>query len=260
MQPFALITGASKGLGRSFALQLSAKKFPVLLVARSADALADLAKEIQDKHQVPCDFLALDLANEEAAAKVAHWCQSKNYSVSILINNAGYGLWGNFDGLSLESQMDMLQLNMLSLVRLTHLFLPELKRHPQSYVLNVGSTAAYQAVPTISLYAASKSFVLSFSRGLAFELKGTSVSVTCLCPGPVNTSFTERAGMTDTVKKTAEKFGMDADSVASIGLKALFAKKTEEVPGFSNWISAFFVPLFPKSMIEKIAASIYKEE
>lgn len=258
MQPFALVTGASKGLGKAFALQLAAQKIPVLLVARSADTLAGLAQEIQDKHQVPCDFLALDLAQEDAPPKVWDWCQSKSYPVSILINNAGYGLWGHFDSLSLESQMDMLQLNMLSLVRLTHLFLPELKRHSQSYVLNVGSTAAYQAVPTISLYAASKSFVLSFSRGLAFELKNTSVSVTCLCPGPVNTSFTERAGMSDTTKKTAEKFGMDADSVARIGLKALFAKKTEVVPGFSNWISALFIPLFPKSLIEKIASSIYK--
>lgn len=258
MQSYALITGASKGLGKSFALQLAAKKIPVLLVARSANALAELAKEIQDKHQVPCDFLALDLAKEEAATQVADWCQSNNYSVSILINNAGYGLWGNFDSLLLDSQMDMLQLNMLSLVRLTHLFLPELKRHSQSYVLNVGSTAAYQAVPTISLYAASKAFVLSFSRGLAFELKNTSVSVTCLCPGPINTFFTERAGMTESTKKTAEKFGMDADSVARVGLKALFAKKTEVVPGFSNQISAFFIPLFPKSLIEKIAVSFYK--
>jgi uncharacterized protein len=258
MQPYALITGASKGLGKSMALQLAAQKIPILLVARSEHALAALAQEIRNKYQVSCEFLAIDLSITNAPSQVLEWCQTKGYAVSILINNAGYGLWGRFDALSLDAQMDMLRLNMLSLTRFTHLFLPELKRHPQSYILNVASTAAYQAVPTLSLYAASKSFVLSFSRGLAFELKGSSVSLTCLCPGPVNTFFTERAGMTEAIKKTAEKFGMDAEAVARIGLKAMFAKKTEVIPGFTNQISAFFVPLFPKSLIERIAASVYK--
>jgi len=258
MQPFALVTGASKGLGKSIALQLAARKIPVLLVARSEHALAALAQEIRGKHQVASDFLAIDLSINNAPAQVLDWCQTKGYPVSILINNAGYGLWGRFDALSLDAQMDMLRLNMLSLTRFTHLFLPELKRHSQAYILNVASTAAYQAVPTLTLYAASKSFVLSFSRGLAFELKGSPVSVTCLCPGPVNTFFTERAGMTDTIKKTAEKFGMEADTVARIGLTAMFAKRKEVVPGFSNQLAAFFVPLFPKSFIERIASSVYK--
>lgn len=255
---YALITGASKGIGKCIAEELGKRKYNLLLVARSETELQTLASQLASSYSVATDFLAIDLALSEAADKVVEWCKHKGYSLSILVNNAGYGTWGKFEMLDLNSQLDMLHLNMLTLVKLTHNFLPKLKSGPSSYILNIGSTAAYQAVPTLSLYAASKAFVLSFSRGLSFELKDTSVSVTCVCPGPVNTHFVDRAGL-QAIKATAEKFGMTPEEVAHSSVTAMFAKKREVVPGFLNKVSTFLIRFVPKLWVEKTAASIYNK-
>jgi uncharacterized protein len=132
-----------------------------------------------------------------------------------------------------------------------------LKAHPQAYILNVSSTAAYQAVPTLALYAASKSFMLTFSRGLRHELKRTNIAVSCLCPGPVNTNFIERARM-QAIQATAQKYGMTPEAVAEQALKGLFAKRAEIIPGALNVISVMATRLLPKAWIENIAAGLYK--
>jgi uncharacterized protein len=255
---YALITGASKGLGKSMAAEMAARKYDLLLVARSGEELAKVASELAASHGIQVHYLPIDLSHPEAPEQVYKWCTDNNYQVSVLINNAGYAVWGYFDKLTLQQQSGMLTVNMNTPVALCHLFLPMLLQQPKAYILNVGSTAAYQAVRTVSLYAASKAFVLFFTRGLRLELKDTGVSVTCVCPGPVNTNFLERAGMEE-LRATAEKFGMHPDAVAKIAIKGMFRRKAEIIPGAINAVSAFMTRLLPKSTIETIAGGLYKK-
>lgn len=257
MDQYALITGASKGIGRSIAISLAKRKYNLLLVARSAPELAALKLELSNQYSISVEVYAMDLSIQGAAKRVAEWCSDNAFPVSILVNNAGFGVWGKFDSLPINEQLNMLQLNVTALTELTYHLLPLLKRNQQGYVLNVSSTAAYQAVPTLAMYAASKAYVLSFSRAIRYELKDTSVSVTCISPGPVGTGFAERAGLS-VINDIAEKFNMDANVVAEIGVKAMFNKKAEVIPGFTNIISAYANRILPKSLIEKITAGIYK--
>ncbi|RFM31680.1 SDR family NAD(P)-dependent oxidoreductase [Chitinophaga silvisoli] len=255
---YALITGASKGIGRSLAIVLAEKKYNLILVARSTSELQVVSSELITKYGVQVEYIALDLSTPTAAGELFEWVREKRYNISILINNAGYAVWGDFDATSLDDQNKMLQVNMQTPVALCHHFLPLLKQQPAAYIMNVASTAAYQAVPTLSTYAASKAFMLLFTRGLRADMKGTNVSVTCLCPGPVNTNFIDRAGM-QAIKATAEKYGMMPDEVARIAVNGMFAKKAELVPGFLNAATAFFTRLVPKAMVEKIAGNLYKK-
>lgn len=255
---YALITGASKGIGKAMAWELAARKYNVLLVSRSENLLQTVGAEIKKKYSVEVDTLALDLSEPDAPAKIKTWCLTNNYAVSVLVNNAGYGLWGNFDSISLEEQLNMMTLNMQSLVRLSYEMLPVLKKESRSYILNVSSTAAYQAVPTLSIYAATKSFVLLFTRGLRRELFGSSVSVTCLSPGATSTEFMDRAGMDESLKVKAKKFEMSPEAVAKIAIRGMFAGKAEIIPGFTNYLSAQLASMVPKNLTEKIAAGIYK--
>lgn len=257
MSSYALITGASKGIGRSLAASLARRKYNLLLVARSSPDLAALSTQLAAEYGVQAHYLALDLTQPDAALQLRNWCAEQQFKVSLLVNNAGYGVWGYFDELPLEDQCNMLQLNMQLPVELSYHMIPFLKEHPKAYILNISSTAAYQAVPTMTLYAASKSFMLTFSRGLRHELKRTGISVSCLCPGPVNTNFLERAGM-QAMKATAEKYGMTPERVAEKALKGLLAGRPEIIPGALNVISVMATRLLPKTLIENIAAGLYK--
>lgn len=255
--PFALITGASKGIGKAIALELAARGYDLLLLARSEDLLKETASEIAGASNISCQWLALDLSGDQAAEKVYTYCKEHAFPVSVLVNNAGYGLSGSFEKYPVEAHADMLRLNIITLVSLTRLFLPDLKKQPASYVLNIGSSAAYQAIPFLSAYAASKSFVLSFSRGLRGELKGTAVSVTCVCPGPTDTNFVNRANVGAKGQKAAARFNMSPESVARIAVKSLFNHKAEVITGGMNKLSAFFAWLLPKSLVEGIAKKLY---
>jgi hypothetical protein len=254
----ALITGASKGIGKAIAEELAMRKSNLLLVARSAERLQEVAREFREKYAVEVDFIAIDLSLPESPEKVFHWCKEKNYRIDILVNNAGYGLSGLFDKYSISDNINMVQLNVLALVKLCQLFLPELKQQSKSYILNIASSAAYQAVPYLSLYSASKSFVLSFSRGLHQELKKTSVSVTCISPGSTETDFVVRAQIGEKGLKTASKVNMQPADVARISVKSMFAGKTEVVVGFLNKLGAFMAWLMPKGLIETTVMKIYE--
>jgi len=256
MTEYALITGASKGIGKSMALLLGKAGYNLMLVARSETALQDLSFIIQKEYKVKVVFLAIDLSASHAVEETARWCKDHTASLSILINNAGYGLWGKFGDLPLKDQMNMLQLNISTVIELTHHLLPLLKQQKQAYLLNIASTAAYQALPTLSLYAASKTFILNYSRAIRFELRHSPVSVTCLCPGPTDTGFASRAGL-DAFADLAEKFNMLPDEVAKTGLKGMFNKKAEIIPGFLNRLSSFGARHLPKAMIERIGAGLY---
>ena len=152
----------------------------------------------------------------------------------------------------------MMQLNMNAVVALTFLFLPLLKQQPKAYILNIASSAAYQAVPYLSLYAATKAFILQFSRGLHYELKKTIVSVTCICPGATDTGFAARAQLGAKGLKTAEKVNMTPEQVADIAVNGMFSGKTEVIIGLINKAGAFFAWLLPKKLVEQTAAKIYE--
>jgi short-subunit dehydrogenase len=257
--PTALITGASRGIGRAFAAELARRGYNLLLVARSSAQLEEVAAELRQQFKVQAAVLAQDLAAPYAVETVAEWAGSQTQELAVLVNNAGYGLWGRFEDLALEEQQNMLQLNMHVPVVLTHRLLPTLRRQPRAYILNVASTAAYQAVPTLTLYAASKAFLLSFSRGLRYELRETGVSVTCLSPGATTTDFADRAGMSAGLQETANKVSMTPAQVAQAGIEAMLSGEAELIPGALNKISSKLTGLVPKSLTEKIAAGIYEK-
>jgi uncharacterized protein len=255
--PFALITGASKGIGKAIAGLLAARGYDLLLVARSSDLLEKTATEIHSATNRDCRWLALDLAGDHAAEDVFEWCNANQFNVSILVNNAGYGLSGKFEKYSPAEHAEMLHVNIITLTKLTRLFLPGLLKQNAGYILNIGSSASYQAVPFLSAYAASKAYVLSFSRGLYQELKKTNVSVTCVCPGPTDTNFVNRANVGPKGQKTAERFNMTPEAVAHIAVESLFSRKPEVITGGMNKLSAFGAWLLPKNMVEGIAKKLY---
>jgi short-subunit dehydrogenase len=197
------------------------------------------------------------LAGIGAAQTIFGWCQANGYQINTLINNAGYGNGGSFDQIATKQHTDMMQVNMNVPVELISLFLPQLKQQQRAFILNIASSAAYQAVPGLSLYAASKSFVLSFSRGLQYELRNTSVTVTTVCPGGTDTDFAHRAQLGPKAIKAGEKLNMKADEVAKLALDAMYAGKTELITGFLNKLGAAMVWLMPKKLVEKTAAGIY---
>jgi short-subunit dehydrogenase len=255
--PFALITGASKGIGKSIAELLAARGYDLLLVARSGDLLEQVASEIHSSTKRNCKWLALDLARDQAAESIYEWCNQNQFEVTVLVNNAGYGLSGSFEKYSAQEHADMLKVNIFTLTKLTRLFLPGMHKQPAGYILNIGSSASYQAVPLLSAYAASKAYVLSFSRGLYQELRKTNVSVTCVCPGPTDTNFVNRANISVKGQKAAERFGMSPQTVAHIAVESLFRRKPEVITGGLNKLSAFFAWLLPKSIVEGVAKKLY---
>ena len=255
---FALITGASKGIGKSMAIELAARGFDLALVARSQDLLKQAADEISAKHNVQVHYLALDLSSLNAPQVVFNWSQQNNFDVSILVNNAGYGLSGSFESYPLEQHVNMLQVNCTTLVQLTYLFLPQLKKQGQAYILNISSSSAYQAVPYLSLYAASKALVLQFSRGLRHELRKTTVSVTCISPGSTDTEFNTRAKVGPKAMKAAEKVIMHPNQVAKVAIESMFKKKTEEIVGVLNKLGGFLSWLLPKKLVESTTANLYE--
>jgi len=256
MNNYALITGASRGIGKALSIQLAEAGYNLMLIARSATELEDLSFIIKNKYKVDVRYFASDLSAANAPKEVAAWCNSQNTGISILINNAGYGLWGNFSSLSVTEQLNMLQLNINAVVELTHHLLPALKRQKQAYILNISSTAAYQALPSLALYGASKTFILNYSRAIRYELKDSPVAVSCLCPGPTDTGFASRAGL-DEFADLAEKFNMSPEEVAKTGLKGMFNKKAEIIPGFLNQLSSFFARHLPSSLVERVSAKLY---
>jgi short-subunit dehydrogenase len=254
---FALITGASKGIGRAIALELAKRGTDLLLVARSEDALKELAEEVKKTSTVRAEYFVLDLSQQDAAVRVRDWCAGNGYEVQYLVNNAGYGLSGSFTSYSLEEQLQMMRLNMDTVVELCYHFLPLLKKQPKGYIMNIASTAAYQAVPYLGIYGATKVFVLNFSRALSYELRETNVSVTCISPGATATNFDARANMGPKALKAAGKVQMQADDVARQAVNGMMSGKREVVLGLVNKVGAFFVWLLPKRLVESTAAKIY---
>jgi uncharacterized protein len=255
---YALVTGSSKGIGKAIAVELAKKKIDLLLVARSEDLLKEFSEEIRNNFTVKVNYLVIDFTEPNAACKVKEWCVNNNYDIHILVNNAGYGLSGSFGKYSREAYNDMLQININAQVDFCHIFLDDLKKLPQAYILNIASSTAYQSVPGFALYAASKAFIKSFSRSLSYELRKTNVSVTCVSPGGTDTDFAIRAKVSSKALKAANTFNMTPEAVAKAAVKAMFSKKTEVIIGRINKLGAFLSWLLPQKFVEGNLSKIYE--
>jgi uncharacterized protein len=189
----ALITGASAGIGAALAREFAARGHELLLVARSADALAALAAELEQRHSVRCHTIAVDLLRANAAQTIYRYARRHRLEIGVLVNNAGMLVEGAFAEAPLEAHGDLLQLNIVAVTALTHLFIQPMLRRKRGRVLNIASMSAFSPAPSLATYAASKAYLLSFSEALSIETRGTGVTVTAVCPGFTDTGMIARA-------------------------------------------------------------------
>jgi short-subunit dehydrogenase len=247
----ALVTGASKGIGAAMVEQLAADRWNVILVARGKSELEALAGQLAAKHDVKALVLAADLSQPSAAQDLWARVAALGVRVDVLVNNAGFGLLGPFDKTPLPRELEILQVNVTALTELTKLALPAMLERRQGWILNVSSTAGFVPGPFMSVYYASKAYVLSFSEGLASELAGTGVTVSALCPGPTRTQFADTAESSRT--KLFQGGGvMEAEPVARAGLRGLFAGKAVIVPGFQNKLMIQSLRVAPRAAVRRV--------
>ncbi|MCJ8157682.1 SDR family oxidoreductase [Sphingomonas sp. LaA6.9] len=252
----ALITGASAGLGVHFAENLAAARRDLLLVARRADRLDALAARLRAEHGITVDVIAIDLSAPDAPRALIDQAHVRGLSITMLINNAGFGARGAFDELDLARQAEMIDLNCRALMALCHLVLPGMIARGQGEILNVASTAAFQPGPWMAVYYATKAFVLSFSEALHEEVKDKGVRVSALCPGPTRTEFADVADMSDS--ELFKRFASDANAVARDGLAALRANRAVKVSGVLNAVMAGSIRFTPRGLARRIAGSLQK--
>ncbi|AZT84844.1 SDR family oxidoreductase [Marinobacter sp. NP-4(2019)] len=246
---YILITGASAGIGEVFARALAAEKQNLILAARREDRLIALASELSEQHGVSVEVLAADLAAADGAEQVAAAVASSGWKLGGLVNNAGFGDRGAFTELSLERQLNMIQVNVASLVSLTWKLLPNLQEQQGSFIINVASTAAFQAGPNMAIYYATKAFVLSFSEALHEELLDSGVAVSALCPGATASEFAAEANMTDT--KLFKAGTMSAEDVVK---RALTKRRSAIViPGLRNRLMIWLGKISPRLINRRIA-------
>jgi uncharacterized protein len=256
--PIALITGASKGLGEDFARQLAAKGYNLVLVARSQDKLEALAAELTAKHGIKAEAIAADLTQPLACQQVFGQVEGMDWAIDLLINNAGFGDYGEFGTCDGPSQTSMVQLNVQALVDMTHLVLPGMQSRGKGAVINVASIAAFQPMPYMSVYAASKAFVLSFSSALWAENKDRGIYVQCLCPGATETNFAAVSGL-DRVFSESSQFKLaESGDVVRECLVALEKKQAIVVTsGASNRLIAGIGKLLPNELTAMMTAKIF---
>lgn len=242
-----LVTGASSGLGTDFARQLAAQGCHLILAARRLERLQELQAEISTRYGVKVDCIAIDLAAPDAPQQLYEQIKAAGQTVEVLVNNAGHGLYGEFWQTPWTSLHQMLELDMVALTQLTHLFVAEMVARDSGYILQVASTGAFQPTPTYAAYSAAKSYVLSLGEALRYELRHTHVTCTVLCPGVTRTEFFEVAGqrMTTYQRLTA----MDSAEVARIGIAALLKGRSYVVAGRINALFAWSIRFLPRRLV-----------
>ena len=253
---YTLITGASGGIGEALAYEAAKDGHNLILVARSKAKLDQLAKDIKSQHSVKAEVITSDLSNPGSALGLVAELRSKKLNVNVLINNAGFGDYGKFSESDLIKQQSMIALNITSLTELSHLLLPAMVKAKSGKVMNVGSIASFLPGPMMSVYFATKAYVLSFSQSLSEELRDSGVSVTCLCPGSTKTSFGQAASVSETHStKTSD---VTPEQVAEYGWKALKDGKPIALHGTGNNVSVFLTRFMPRKTIAKIVYKVQK--
>ncbi len=250
-----LITGASSGIGEVFARKLAAQGHNLLLVARSEDKLVTLCNELGRSKSTHAQYVAMDLSDHEAPARLFEETQNRGLEIDFLINNAGFGSMGEFTKLDLDHELNMIDLNVRSLVELTHRFLVPMRERKSGSIINVASTAGFQPVPFMATYAATKAFVLSFSEALAEENRPFGVKVMALCPGVTDTNFFEAAK----IQRPPSRVAQTPDDVVETALRALARGKSSVISGWTNFLMIQGERLTPRSVVVRIAGTMLRK-
>jgi short-subunit dehydrogenase len=251
---WALVTGASAGIGVALAEELAAGGTHLVLTARRLDRLQEVADGLRKKHGIQAQVVAADLARREAPEEIFAFTKEKGFSIELLINNAGFGQYGEVLQVETQRLLDMVEVNCSAVVHLTRLYMPEMMARRSGDILILASTAAFQAVPYISTYAATKAFDLFFAEGLAEEMKPHGIRVCALCPGSTESEFHAVAGHEGFTARTQEP----AEKVARIGLQALAAGKSYVISGLGNYLGAHSQRLVPRRVVTRVAANMFR--
>ncbi|HEV2388958.1 MAG TPA: SDR family oxidoreductase [Candidatus Acidoferrales bacterium] len=249
---WALVTGASAGIGWALAEQLAARGAKLVLTARRRERLDDLARKLAAAHNATVEVVAADLSRPGGPGQLFAWIEGKGIAVDLLVNNAGFGVYGEFHRGALDRSLEMIQVNVAAVVELTHRFLAPMVERRSGDVLIVASTAAFQPVPYLSCYAATKAFDLLFAEGLAEEVRRYGIRVCALCPGSTTTEFARVAGQSP----RALRFPETAEKVARVGLHALEAGKTYVISGWLNYLQTHAERLAPRPFVARSAAAM----
>jgi len=242
-----LITGASSGIGAAFARKLAKRGRNVLLVARSEDKLIALCNEICRASGIRAQYVVMDLTEADAPYRLLEETQKRELTIDMLINNAGFGSMGDFEKLDRARELEMVNLNVKSLVELTHRFLEPMRERRQGTIINVASTAAFQAVPFMATYAATKAFVLSFSQALWEENRPHGIHVLALCPGVTDTNFFAASKIGRPPMRTVQT----AEEVVDAALRGLARRKSVVITGWANWLTVEVQRAVPRSLVAK---------
>lgn len=259
----ALITGASSGIGYEIAKILAHKGYHLVLVANHEATLTRVAEELTKTYNITIRSVPKDLSSPSAAQELFDTLDQASIEIDILINNAGVGLYGSFLENDLNTELKMMQLNMLTLTSLTKLFVKKMLKKGKGKILNVASTVAFQSGPLMSVYYASKGYVLLFSEAIANELQGSGVTLSVLCPGPTRTEFQKRSKLGSSRLMSSKLFAwmnMDAQKVAEIAYEGLIRNKTIIIPGFKNRLLVFSMKLLPRKLAVHLTRMIQERK
>jgi len=254
----ALITGPTSGIGEQFALQMAESGYHLVLVSRSEAKLAALSKKLSHAHGVKTHYILADLSDPEAPDRIFEETSRLEIAVDILVNNAGFDVYAPFVESDWQDTQNLINVNVMAVVRLTHLYLPGMIARNAGHVVNVGSIGSFIPGPNNAVYAATKAFVLSFSEAIAEELRETKVGVTCLCPGAVDTAFADKSNLHSTplFKYTA----MNPQSVAEAGVRAMHQNKRVDVPGLINKVMVSSSRFVPRSLVTRLSKRAMSRE
>lgn len=256
--PTALITGASSGIGLELATIFAKNQINLVLIARNKPDLEKIKVTLEKVYDVKVYVYVCDLAKPDCAQQLYEVMSNEGIEIDYLVNNAGFGDYGEFIDSDAGKNYDMMMLNMVTLTEMTHLFLPSMKDHGFGRILNVASTAAFQPGPLMSVYYATKAYVLSFSEGISEELHGSGVTVTVLCPGPTETKFQKAANL-ESSKLFKSVSVMDAQTVAQVGFEAMQEGDVIVIPGLMNNIFAAATRFIPRFLMRKTIYNIQKK-
>jgi uncharacterized protein len=254
---WALVTGASAGIGVALATQLAEGGTHLVLTARRRERIENLAAKLKKQHKIEVETFVADLAQPNAPQEIYAYTNGKKLAIDLLINNAGFGQYGELTQADPQRLLDMVQVNCAAVVHLTRLYLPDMIARKHGYVLILASTASFQAVPYISTYAATKAFDLLFAEGLAEEMKPHGIRVCALCPGSTESEFHVVAGQEKFTGKHAQE---TAEKVARVGLEALADGKSYVISGLGNYLGAQSQRIVPRRLVTRIAANMFRPD